>query len=287
MENENPMALISLFNDGPRAVFDRQQFEQLGEELSSSYQSATPFPHAVIDNFLDADALRPLLAEFPSRVGKDHFDRSQERLKYQFAPWEVEGDALRNLLTQLNSAAFVRFLEKLTGIKGLIPDPYYEGGGLHETMPGGHLSVHADFNVHGRMKLQRRLNFLLYLNDDWSPDYGGQLELWDRDMKACQVKVIPEIGRAVIFNTDLDSFHGHPEPLTCPAGRSRRSIATYYYTAPEHGVASLPKRTTVFKERGGTSDKRDWKITYQHFVNDWVPFKLAGVARKVGDKLLK
>ncbi len=281
------MPMMILCGDGPVATFDRHQCEQAGEALAPSYQEAQPFPHVVIDDFLDSAVLQPLLAQFPARTGKEHFDRNQERMKYQFAPWEVQGDALRNLIIQLNSAAFVRFLEKLTGIKGLIPDPYYEGGGLHETMPGGHLSVHADFNVHGRMKLQRRLNFLLYLNDDWSLDYGGQLELWDKEMTACQLRVNPDIARAVIFNTDLDSYHGHPEPLTCPAGRSRRSIATYYYTAPENGIASLPKRTTMFKARPSTGDKRDWKIGYEHFVNDWIPFKLKGLALKVGNKLLR
>jgi len=279
------MSILSLHGEGSAARFDEQECITAGENLHAGYVSAAPFPHAVMDNFLPAEVLRPLLAEFPDRAGKDHFDRDQERLKYQFSPSEVASEGLRALLDQLNSLAFVRFLEKLSGIRGLIPDPHYTGGGLHETMPGGHLGVHADFNIHGRLRLERRLNFLLYLNDDWLPEYGGDLELWDRDMTACQARVAPLLGRAVVFSTSLDSFHGHPEPLTCPPGRSRRSIATYYYTAPEEGVASLPKRTTIFKAREETQDKRDLAVGYQHFVNDWVPFRLQNLARRIGRRV--
>ena len=171
--------------------------------------------------------------------------------------------------------------QELTGIKGLIPDPYFEGGGLHETKRGGHLGVHADFNVHERLRLERRLNLLVYLNEDWADDYGGQLELWNKDMSDCAVRVKPVFGRAVIFNTALDSFHGHPDPLACPADRSRRSIATYYYTAAEEGIALLPKRTTNFRSRPGSGDPRDWQIRRYHFVNDWIPPKLQRLAHRL------
>jgi 2OG-Fe(II) oxygenase superfamily len=144
-------------------------------------------------------------------------------------------------------------------------------GGLHETKPGGHLSVHADFNLHQKLGLIRQLNLLLYLNDDWSPEFGGNLELWDRGMQACEVAVAPELGRAVVFTTALDSFHGHPDPLTCPPDRSRRSMALYYYTAPTDGLADVPLRTTQFQIRPGSGDKTDWKVKTQHMVNDWVP----------------
>lgn len=252
-----------------------------GEARHASYVSAAPFPHIVMDDFLSADLLRAALVDFPSTAGKRFFDRDQERLKYQFKPDEIAPGTLRTLLAELNSEAFVAFLEALTGIKGLIPDPHFEGGGLHETKAGGHLGVHADFNVHDTLRLERRLNLLIYLNDDWDDEFGGALELWDRDMTAAQVSIKPVIARAVIFNTNRDSFHGQPAALTCPPDRARRSIATYYYTAPENGVASLPKRTTNFQSRPGTADARDWTIGYFHFVRDWVPFKLQRLALRL------
>src|SRR4029078_5720896 len=153
------------------------------------------------------------------------------------------------LFAELNNRAFLGFLEALTGIEGLIPDPHFEGGGLHETKRGGHLGVHADFNVHERLGLERRLNLLIYLNEDWEDEYGGSLELGDKDMSECAVEVKPIFARGVIFNHALDSFHGHPDPLSCPPDRSRRSIATYYYTVAEDGIGLLPKRNTNSPQR--------------------------------------
>jgi Rps23 Pro-64 3,4-dihydroxylase Tpa1-like proline 4-hydroxylase len=268
------MALLSVSGEGDCATFDQAECIQAGLSLAGQYTSGDPFPHIVIEEFLDPDMLRTMLNDFPKTDGKTYFDRDQERYKYQFSPHEIAADGLRNLLISLNSAEFLTFLENLTGISGLIPDPYFAGGGLHETKSGGHLSVHADFNVHEKLKLERRLNLLIYLNDDWPPDYGGALELWDQGMKECRVSVAPVLARAVVFNTSRDSFHGQPAKLTCPPNRSRRSIATYYYTAPEEGIASLPKRTTNFRQRPGAGDKRDWKIGYKHLVGDWVPPRL-------------
>ena len=89
------------------------------------------------------------------------------------------------MFAELNGEAFLKFLEEMTGISGLIPDPYFVGGGMHETKRGGHLGVHADFNIHDKLKLERKLNLLIYLNEDWSPEFGGELELWDTGMRAC------------------------------------------------------------------------------------------------------
>jgi Rps23 Pro-64 3,4-dihydroxylase Tpa1-like proline 4-hydroxylase len=262
-------------------ALDADECRALGRSVSEQYRTAVPFPHIVLDNFLDASALKKIAAEFPSSENKSYFDRDQERLKFQYNPQEVSSGLARNIFAELNSAAFLGFLEEMTGISGLMPDPYFDGGGLHETKRGGHLGVHADFNIHGHLKVERRLNLLVYLNEDWQQEYGGQLELWDTEMKQCLVRVEPVLGRAVIFSTNLDSFHGHPEPLTCPPDRSRRSIATYYYSAAEEGLAALPRRTTNFQARPGTGDRTDWQIRARHFVNDWVPPKLQRFAYRL------
>ena len=262
-------------------ALDPDECRELGRSLAEKYRNASPFPHIVMDDFLDREVLRGVLADFPSSGDKEFFDRDQERFKFQYQPHESSSGLVRNLFAELNSQAFLGFLEELTGFRGLISDPYFDGGGLHETKRGGHLGVHADFNIHQRLNVERKLNLLVYLNDEWDDDYGGQLELWDRQMKECAVRVKPVFGRAVIFNTALDSFHGHPDPLNCPPERSRRSIATYYYSAPEEGVAALPKRTTNFRARPESADKSDWQIRRHHFVNDWVPPKLQRLAHRL------
>jgi Rps23 Pro-64 3,4-dihydroxylase Tpa1-like proline 4-hydroxylase len=265
------MSYLTLNNDGGFLSFDEQACIAAGERLSENYRTATPFPHAVIDDFLDLSLLREIAKGYPSLENRPFFDRDQERFKYQIHPQESRNGLVKNLLAELNSQAFLGFLGALTGIEGLIADPYYLGGGLHETRRGGHLGVHADFNIHPGIKLERRLNLLIYLNEDWRPEYGGDLELWDTRMTRCEVRVSPLIGRALIFNTALDSFHGHPEPLTCPEDRSRRSIATYYYTAPEGGVGQLARRTTNFRQRPNSGDQFDWRIALTHWIRDWTP----------------
>lgn len=275
------MSVLTVHRTNDYLFFDEDECRKAGTARAQSYRSATPFPHIVMDDFLDADLLRDLLTEFPSVGDKQYFDRAQERLKYQFSPNEVGGRRLRNLLIELNSPAILGFLEEMTGITGLIPDPYYAGGGLHEIRRGGHLSVHADFNIHEVLQLERRLNLLIYLNDDWSVDFGGSLELWDRQMTARQVEVQPLIGRAVVFNTDLDSFHGHPDPLQCPPDRARRSIATYYYAARPDGMQSVKRRTTTFQVRPESTDRTDWSVRFDHLVGDWVPPRLQSVAKRL------
>ena len=275
------MSVLNLSRTGDVVHFDQRNCVAEGTRLAVQYQAAKPFPHIVIDCVLEPQILREALADFPDIDGKDFFDRDQERLKFQFAPEEVKAGLLRNLLIEFNSKAFLSFLEEMTGIDSLISDHHFSGGGLHETRRNGHLSIHADFNVHDELNLERRLNLLVYLNDDWDEAFGGALELWDTEMTKCEVKVAPIMARAVVFNTSLDSYHGHPDPLVCPEGRTRRSIATYYYTAPLNGVASLPKRTTTFQTRPSSSDKPDRKIQMQHWISDWIPPRLQRVASRL------
>lgn len=275
------MPLLNTAKAGEYLYFDEANCREAGKALASDYQGAAPFPHIVIEDLLDQELLREVAQTYPSTEGKTYFDRQQERFKYQFRPDEVPGGLTRNLLAELNSSAFLAFLEEMTGIKGLIPDPYFSGGGLHLTKAGGHLSIHADFNIHGEMKLERRLNLLVYLNDDWLPEYGGELELWDKKMRGCAKSIAPLLGRAVVFNTSLDSFHGQPNPLTCPPDRDRRSIATYYYTAVEQGLTGVKKRTTTFQTRPQSGDSTDWQVRTDHLIADWVPPRLQKYARRL------
>lgn len=268
------MAFLNLMDAEGYLFFDEDECRKMGQACADHYRSGQPFPHIVIDDFLDADLLRQVVRDFPGTEGKSYFRRDQELLKYQFHPQECVGLATRNLFAELNSQAFLRFLAEMTGIPGLIADPYFNGAGLHETRRGGHLGIHADFNRHGVMNVERRLNLIIYLNEHWDASFGGALELWDREMQACRLKVEPVLGRAIIFSTDRDSYHGHPDPLSCPEHLSRRSIATYYYAVPA-GTWRAPDRSTNFRARPNSRDKRDWQIMLDHLVKEWAPPVLA------------
>jgi hypothetical protein len=263
------MPVLPFTDLGGYRCFDYDQCRGAGAALSARYRAADPFPHVALDDFLDPEVLRRVVAEFPDSAGHTCFFRDQERLKFQYRPDQCPGAATRTLFGELNSRAFLSFLSEMTGIEGLISDPYFSGAGLHETKRGGHLGIHADFPRHSQMKLDRRLNLLIYLNDDWRPEYGGALELWDREMKSMRHSIAPSFGRAVVFNTDRDTFHGHPDPLACPEGRSRRSIATYYYTA--RTVRSGIERSTDFRQRPRSGDKRDWSVMLHNLKADWLP----------------
>ncbi len=234
------------------SLFDRMDLDKILQENKNRYQEGKPFPHIVMDDFLPEDVLHPVISEFPGpdQIAWTRFENPAEK-KLASTHEKQLRDHTRMLLYQLNSSIFLTFLEQLTGIEGLIPDPHFWGGGLHQIQRGGFLKVHADFNHHPRLKLDRRLNLLVYLNEDWKEEYGGHLELWDATMSRCEARVLPIFNRCVIFSTTDFSYHGHPDPLTCPEGRSRRSLALYYYSngRPQSEVSGA--HNTLFRERPG------------------------------------
>ena len=202
-----------------------------GRSLSEQYRTAKPFPHIQIDNFFPPEVVDAVLAEFPTpeQIEWQRFNNQRE-VKLASCDERTLGPTARQLIWEMNSQVFVQFLEALTGIEGLIPDPQLSGGGMHQITRGGKLGVHVDFNVHRTYGLDRRLNLLLYLNKDWDESYGGHLELWDHEKQHCERRVLPIFNRVVVFSTTERSWHGHPNPLSCPEGATRKSLALYYYT---------------------------------------------------------
>lgn len=230
----------------------RQALSALAAAHRESYGPAEPFPHVVLDDVFPPDMLRGVLEEFPDPDQIDWIEFSRATsLKLASRDEAQLGERTLWLVHQLNGSIFISFLEELTGISGLIPDPHLWGGGLHQIQRGGYLKVHADFNRHERLGLDRRLNLLLYLNEDWDDSYGGHLELWSRDMQRCERKILPVFNRCVVFSTTDTAYHGHPEPLNCPSGRTRRSIALYYYSNGRPESERSAAHSTLYQERPG------------------------------------
>lgn len=231
-------------------VADRDRYRRLAEAHAESYGNADPFPHVWIDDFLPPDLCRSLAASFP-RIDDPAWKRFKDPTSLKLGTDDATGlpENVQAALSWFNSAAFLDFLERLTSIPGLIPDPWFEGGGLHQIPRGGFLKIHADFNRHEKLRLDRRLNAICYLNEDWRDDYGGHLELWPADMSACRQRILPVFNRLVVFNTTDFSYHGHPTPLTCPEDRTRKSLALYYYSngRPQEEVSDA--HTTLFQLR--------------------------------------
>lgn len=230
----------------------------LDKDYSEEYQSAKPFEHIVLDDFLEEEFLNRIVDNFPDR--ETHFDLSKyqtEENKTNYNPASLKlGDEILDCFGRLNSMEILEFLERLTGINALLPDPGFMGGGLHETFDGGNLGIHLDFNYHKYYALHRRMNLIIYLTDNWKEEYGGSLELWNEDMSACVKSVQPKRNRAVIFNTTDRSYHGHPDPMKLPRGVSRRSVALYYYTS--RGPKDV--REVEWTEHYQRRNKRDYKF---------------------------
>ena len=222
------------------------------DALRQQYQSAKPVPWFKIDNFLKSDFADRCAAAFPTyedvaRVGKT-WNNVNERGKYQVTDASLFPPPLKQLQEMMASQEFLDLIEHVTGIPRLLADDRLVGGGLHATGPRGHLDVHLDFDYIQDRQLHRRLNILVYLNKDWKPEWGGEFELWDPEVKVCQQKFSPVFNRCVMFETNHISYHG-VNAVTCPPGEFRRSFAAYYYTteAPAHWTGT--PHDTIFKAR--------------------------------------
>ena len=178
-------------------ALDYKKARSIGEALSASYCFAEPFAHIVLDDFLPEAVARLALDHFPSEtLPSDRvFDMGYAGLhKRQILPEDCDAEA-RKLFHFFNSRPMLEFLEGLSSIQGLIPDPYFVGGGYHETTRGGKLGVHADFRINDQLHLHRRMNVIVYLNERWQDEWGGFLELWDRKMTAKVKSVAPVFNR--------------------------------------------------------------------------------------------
>jgi Rps23 Pro-64 3,4-dihydroxylase Tpa1-like proline 4-hydroxylase len=219
--------------------------------LVTQYRESAPIPHILLKDFVDWDTANRAIHEFPppSTLAWTHYQHQNEN-KLGLAKRDLFPPTLGELVDELNSRSFTDWLSELTGIADLLPDPGLEGAGLHQSVRGGFLNVHTDFSHHHYQKnWRRRINLILYLNDGWREEWGGAIELWDKDMRSCVAKYPPLFNHALIFNTDTKSFHGFPEPLTCPQNVYRKSLALYYYTLEKD--SSVAVRSTDYRSRPG------------------------------------
>lgn len=274
---------------------DAAEARALGDLFSDEYAHASPFPHIVLDDFLPESLVHEVLQHFPkgerASDGVFHIGYGGEH-KRQILPEDCDRYA-RELFQFFNSLPMLQFLEGLTGISGLLPDPYFTGGGFHEISRGGRLGVHADFRINSQLHIQRRLNLLIYLNPDWNDEWAGHLELWSRDMKVCERKIAPLLNRCVVFSTEADTWHGHPDPLQIPEGMTRKSLALYYYSASRAIYEETPSRSTMYVARPGDSSKdkaEARRFRMDEYLKEWLPpvaFRQVMRARRVWKRVFR
>jgi Rps23 Pro-64 3,4-dihydroxylase Tpa1-like proline 4-hydroxylase len=215
-----------------KSILNIKKFEAKKKEFLDEFNTSAPYPHLILDNFLNQDIAEKLLKEHEEQGDAKNwgaYNHVNER-KSGITEYDRMGEITKSVINELSSKQFLELLEEVTGIEGLISDPDLDGGGLHMIERGGFLNVHVDFLAHTtRKSWSRQLNLLIYLNKDWRESWGGALELWDKEMTSAVQKITPIFNRCVIFHTCDGSYHGHPIPLDCPANVQRRSLALYYF----------------------------------------------------------
>lgn len=227
---------------------DFERLEREAETIRLAFSVGDPIRHVVIDRILRDDAARRAFEAFPSPEemaiafeGLAEVKNAEERI-------ELLDPVFQAIFGDLRSERFIRWLEHVTGITDLRPDPELHGGGLHQGPDGSYLDIHADFNLHPRMGLYRRLNVLIYLNPTWHESWGGYLELWAQDMSQCRAYIEPILNRCVIMETHDRAFHGYKQ-LHLPAGVTRKSVASYYYAPHRSEAQTAEQHNTLFQLR--------------------------------------
>jgi Rps23 Pro-64 3,4-dihydroxylase Tpa1-like proline 4-hydroxylase len=222
------------------------------DALRDRVRQAQPVPFFSIDDFLDEAFADQVLASFPTfeeaaQIGRT-FSAINEKKKIQVTDSSKFARPVAELNRALADPGFLDILSNVFDIPNLLADEELVGGGIHQTGARGHLDVHIDFNYIEERQLHRRLNILIYFNKDWKPEWGGNIELWDKDVKVCHHSFSPIFNRCVVFETNEVSYHG-VTAVQCPEDRSRKSFAAYYYTkeAPAHWNGEV--HSTNFKAR--------------------------------------
>lgn len=203
---------------------------------NDAYLSAKPFPFCVIDGAFDKEELLQVLSRWP----KNHERYSNSGDKYEaskgttMSEENLDGGITAFIKHHFMSQQFISFLEALTGVKGIVVD--CNKWGLHELFSGGFLKPHLDYTINKKTGLQLRINAILYLNEHWREEYGGNLHLYEEGSKKPSISIAPLFNRLVIFTMDAESpaWHGHPDPLNTPEGISRKSIAFNYFSVPQN-----------------------------------------------------
>ncbi len=201
------------------------------------YNNNEPYPHIIFDDLFDETLIKEASREADSftkdyllnQPATEHHDH--QTLKHGCNDLEILPPILRLICRYVNGKDFIRFLRKVTGLKSIVGDNDFTGGGLHFTEAGGKLGVHHDFNYMGEWSnptSYRKCNLIIFLNDEWNDKWGGGLELWDKELTSQRHMIMPKLNRAVLFNIE-DAPHGHPQPLKCPLNENRRSLAFYFY----------------------------------------------------------
>ena len=202
------------------------------ETLKQSFDKALPIPHIIIDNFLPDNVFKDLcddIKNYPPEkwIVKNLGISSVRKEARDF----TESPVVNQILTNLTAHSFVTWMGKITANASIIPDPHHLGAGLTSTPSGTNLGLHVDFNWNDMLKLNRKFNLILYVNEYWEDDWNGYLEFWNKESTECLYTVRPSPNRLIFWEYEQDLIHGFTKPINCPPEVERQNLMTIYYTS--------------------------------------------------------
>lgn len=229
-------------------------------KINKLYKKQTiPINHWVFDKFINYEITSKLKEElnqlFDYRKNEFKiFDRNGSMM-YEWAKYnQIDTPIAYDLISYCHSSNFVRWLESITEIKGLIPDIHLHGAGYMRSGKGDSLKIHTDFNWQDDIKLNRVLTLVVYLNRSWEESWNGDIQFWDKQNKECVQRYFPGWGNAVLWEYDELGFHGHPNPIDCPNGEYRDGFRLFYYTS--NSTNENPHRSLYWFDGEKAVDKK-------------------------------
>lgn len=220
------------------------------DRLYKAFVSNTPFPNIEFRDFLDEGIALGMKNEITNSYRKyNHLLKNFTRNGSHMIELCEAGDycpIAHRLIGDLHSKYFVGWLEKVTGIDGLIPDPWLIGASYMRCYRGDSLQVHSDFNWNDKLKLHRKLTLVIYLNPEWEEEWNGDIQLWDKEKQKCVKKYFPSNGNMVLWENQKYAFHGHPNPLNCPEHITRDGFRLFYYVSDATPKEDEPPHRSLY-----------------------------------------
>ena len=171
--------------------------------LKEQWQNAKPYSHVVIDNFLPLELAKAVSNDFPNADSDFWYEYSSPlEVKKACSEWNKFPSSIYRAFLSLLSPQVTEVLSFITE-KDLVADIGLHGGGLHLHKAGGKLNTHLDYSIHPMAKLQRKVNIIVYVSENWQTEWDGALGLWDNDPETNQPKNLVQKIDCIFINLDL------------------------------------------------------------------------------------
>lgn len=204
-----------------------------------------PIRHFVKHNFLPENVALDMYNEIRliDNSKLRHFTRNGSNMYELIDKFELIPNAFK-LIGYLNSGSFLKSLEEVTGINGLISDPYLTGAGYSKIYNGDRIKIHTDFNWNDRLKLHRACSLIIYITPNWKTEYGGSLDFYEQTGQQIVTTIPCLFNTCLIWNYHKLGFHGCTKPVNCPNNEFRAAFRLFYYTSNStYNLDDLPHRS--------------------------------------------